>query len=402
MRQICCYLCAEKKQKYWIKWYVKPWHRNLYQKMRKLFFFLIPNFSSARGSFQSDLESDENFPETFTESVYLADDSLQSRGNYRGNNNRPKVVEDPSTIIFWDTNLWEFLLSPFYENPSVITKLAFEQRIFLFMRHFDPGTDVPRMEVNNMEAFFFKILIDGKSMSENIQFKEFSTTLAPSTTDTSKTKKISELLTLGDPLASWKNYIHYFILRFKYPVVVWSKMLFPYLEEYHIWRHFEKENKHIDKNDLHAMFHDILNAVNKEDEYAPVHEPVETQTTSLIFEIEDEEEERLAFPQMQESGVRMGSYNAVYSASRTTKVFSTTPTATMSASSSTATITQAFTTKTNFDNFKESLFFSTKTIVGLDLEWKNDFSDRNTNAFFEIEKNISNAFLAIRRKGKNF
>jgi len=124
--------------------------------MRKLFFFLFPNFSSARGSFQSDFESDDNFPETFTESVYLAEDSLQSRGNYRGNNNRPKVVEDPSTIIFWDTN------------------------------------------------------------------------------------------------------------------------------------------------------------------------------------------------------------------------------------------------------FKESLFFSTKTIVGLDLEWKNDFSDRNTNAFFEIEKNISNAFLAIRRKGKNF
>ena len=92
--------------------------------MRKLFFFLIPNFSSARGSFQSDLESDENFPETFTESVYLAEDSLQSRGNYRGNNNRPKFFSTKTIVgldLEWKNDFSDRNTNAFFEIEKNIS-----------------------------------------------------------------------------------------------------------------------------------------------------------------------------------------------------------------------------------------------------------------------------------------
>ena len=75
----------------------------------------------------------------------------------------------------------------------------------------------------------------------------------------------------------------------------------------------------------------------------------------------------------------------------------TTPTIT---TTETATNTQALTTRTNADDFNYSLSFSTKTVVDLEIEWKKDFADRDSEASLQVEKKILDAFESIRKKGK--
>ena len=60
---------------------------------------------------------------------------------------------------------------------------------------------------------------------------------------------------------------------------------------------------------------------------------------------------------------------------------------------------EALTTRTNSDEFNKQLSFSTKTVVDLEIEWKSDFADRNSQAFLEVEKRILDVFENL-REGK--
>merc|ERR1712037_1066217 len=75
---------------------------------------------------------------------------------------------------------------------------------------------------------------------------------------------------------------------------------------------------------------------------------------------------------------------------------STTPAMSTAPATTTIKTTEALTTRTNSDDFNRQLSFSTKTVVDLEIEWKSEFADRNSEAYLEVEKRILDVFENLR------
>jgi len=223
------------------------------------------------------------------------------------------------------------------------------------------------------------------------------------------------------------DWIRDHILTKEDPAREWAETIFPNLDHYLDWNYPGLDickDLSIDKYDLQAMFYNLLYAENQKAENAEVEEQVETKISSLIFEIEDEEillnndfesensRDVTELPEIEDYFYEILSPSSKIddiSVTTTTKSASLTKETTTDftkiqnqtmTTTTTTTTTQALTAKHNSDDFKK--IFSTKTIVDLELEWKADFSDKNSEAFLEIEKKILDAFQNLRRKGKIF